>query len=83
MKEEEGLRKDTKAVDAADLEVVEQLHCLLSVWVVGVGFAHATQKLDLVERRLRVVLRALHHLERHETLAPVHRKNMTSCFLSY
>ena len=58
-------------MDAGDLEVVEQLDGLLAKRVCLVALAHAAQQLDLVDGRLRVVLRALHHLERHEPLPAV------------
>ena len=58
----------TCAVDAGDLEVVEQLHGAEAERVAEVAVAHALEQADLVERRLRVVLRAPHHLHRHEAL---------------
>lgn len=40
-------------------------------WFGGSGRTHTFQQLDLVQSRLGVLGRALHHLQRHKTLPPV------------
>lgn len=62
---------DVSAVDAADLEIVQQLDRLLAFRVRFVALADAAQQFDLVQRRFRVVRRALDNLERYEPFGSV------------
>lgn len=62
---------DVRTVDAADLEIVQQLHCLLAFRVRFVALADAAQQFDLVQRRFRIVRRALHYFERYEPFGSI------------
>lgn len=66
--QESKARQRTCSVDAGHLEVIEQLHRAKACGVGEVRVAHALEQADLVERCLSVVLRAAHHLHRHEPL---------------
>ena len=57
---------DVDTVGAADHEVVQELHSLVTEGVPGVGGPHRLEELDLVNGGLCVVPGALHHLEGDE-----------------
>lgn len=62
---------DVRAINAADLKIIKKLDRLLAFRVRFVALADAAEQLDLVQRRLRVMRRALDHLERHKPFRPV------------
>jgi hypothetical protein len=53
-------------VDAADFEIVQELDTPLSEGVRAVALADTLEQLDLVQGRLCVVGRTLHHLQGHK-----------------
>ena len=64
---------DVRSINAADFKIIKKLDRLLAFRVRFIALADATEQLDLVQRRLRVMRRALDHLERHKPFRPVRK----------
>ena len=71
------------SIDAAYLEVVEELNGPAAERVVFVRLAHALQQLDLVQGSLGVVRRAFHNFQSNKALLPAKQQSSWSLTLRF